>query len=151
LRATCDNLLEVYLNGENQHDGALGDWLKVSTFETSEILRVVALKCTDSGGKYGIIASLHNTQGEVELKTDTTWKCSSVYVEGWERPDFEDTSCDWNYAEKIKDHGDGPWQKKGQIRQISDEADWIWAEGTFTKIAYCRGQVKGISLTTRLL
>ena len=135
--------MEVYLDGVQKRDGHLGYWGSVSEFQTSKGLRVIALKCFDEGGGwYGILASLKNEEGETILLTDTNWKCSSVHEEGWEHPEFKDSSGNWQSASKIRDHGNGPW---GFRDGISHDADWIWAVGSGST-AYCRGVVKGTFL-----
>ncbi|XP_063675855.1 coadhesin-like [Bolinopsis microptera] len=107
---------------------------------TSKGLSVIALKCIDVGGQYGILASLQNEGGETIFLTDTNWKCSSVQEEGWKLPGFEGSSDKWQSASKIADHGVTPWR---YIAAISPNADWIWAVGAGERsTVYCRGVVK---------
>ena len=106
---------------------------------------VIALKCIDEGGDYGILASLDNAKGTTIFLTDTNWKCSSVEEVGWKLPGFEDSSGNWQSASKIADHGAHPWYDKAAA--ISHDADWIWAVGAGSKsTVYCRGIVKGTFL-----
>ena len=150
LRVTCDDHLELYLDGVQQQHSALKIWQQESTFEeiTSK-LEIIALKCVNTGGPGGIIASLENEDGDVVFYTDTYWKCSSVLEEGWQLSGFQDTSDNWHNAIKKGDNGDPTW---GFIKQISHDADWIWARAGGT--VYCRGVVftKGKNnILTRML
>ena len=137
LKITCDNILEVYLDGVQQQDNKLKAWNAESTFVTPDRLSLIALKCTNTGGPAGILASLQNEGGDVVFYTNTNWKCSSVLEEGWQLSEFQATSDNWQNAAKRGDHGSTTW---GYIGEISHDADWIWAAKNEATV-YCHGVV----------
>ena len=124
-----------------QQEGAnLRIWNKESTFETSADLGMISAKCHNTGGPGGLVGSLEDERGNVIFQTNTGWKCSAVLEEGWEQPEFQDTSSNWQNAKKVAVHdGSRPWTNI-VVGQISREAAWIWSK-TSTNTVYCRGKV----------
>ena len=100
---------------------------------------MIATKCQNTGGLAGILGSLENERGDILFVTNTEWKCSSVFEDGWEQPEFQDTSSNWQNAQKVSDH-DSTFLWKSLIGKISLNADWIWSQ-TQTMIVYCRGKI----------
>ena len=133
LRITCDDeIQELYLDGEQKiQDVNFQRYRRESTVETSDKLTVIAVKCVNTGGGAGMLASLENEMGETVFYTDTNWKCSTVLEEDWQLPMFQATTDNWQNAIKTGDHSQ-------KIGQISSDADWIWAVGKENTV-YCRG------------
>ena len=122
LRVTCDDILQVFLDGVEQTDASLGVFYAESVITPAEMFQVIAFKCRNTGGPSGIVASIEDEAGATIYTTDTSWKCSSTLQDGWSNMDFNSES--WPNAVKIADHGDSPWNTIGGI---SPDADWIWA------------------------
>jgi len=128
---TCDNILLLYVDGfgvTSPHNDA--DWRKTSSTLLPAGTRSVAVSCQDLHHQEGILAS--TTNGAL---TDSSWKCSSSSPNGWEQPDFDDSS--WAAAEEIANHGDSPWKTRPGI---NPNAKWIWTSGTprGDTTVYCR-------------
>ena len=140
LRINCDDHLTLYLDGVQQEGPNLKIWNQESTFETSADLGIIAAKCHNTGGPGGLVGSLEDERGDVIFDTNTGWKCSAVLEDGWEQPEFQDTSSNWQNAKKVADHdGSQPWTNM-VVGQISRDAEWIWSK-TLSTTVYCRGKV----------
>ena len=139
LRITCDDVIQkLYLDGEEQQDPKFRDWQSESTLETSDTLKVIAVRCINSGGgPAGIVASLENKEGKTIFYTNTNWTCSSERENNWYLPEFQATSANWENAVKRADHGGSHWPVIGEI---SRDADWIWAIRNPLTV-YCRGTI----------
>jgi len=129
LFATCDNEMEVFLDGVKYTDAAMKDYQKTSKVSIPRNTHVIAIYGKDWGGAEGIIAS--TTTGIV---TDGSWKCSSVKEDNWIMPDFDDSA--WNNADTSR----GVNTNKGYWQDISKNALWIWSTGMSNPPdeAYCR-------------
>ena len=118
LHATCDNKMKVFIDGFLQaEDGAMANWMLTSLLTMSPSTEVLAIECLDLGAQEGILASSDNG-----ILTDGSWSCSKVYVEGWTKPGFQDTSGSFMAAQVIGGHGVSPW---GVRPGISTAANWI--------------------------
>ena len=131
LKATCDDRMAVYIDGEYQYAADLNTYNILSTIVIPNSFKVIAIKCVDIGQGEGLLASAENYLGELVLLSDTTWKCSEVLEQGWEQTNFDASSENWNNAVDI---GEKSWSVKGQV---SPYADWIWTEKRVDTI-YCR-------------
>jgi hypothetical protein len=125
LRATCDNMMTVYVDGVQQHAGEMDNWRKESVLSVSPFFKTISIACVDMGGEEGLLASLHNAAGVEVLVTDSLWSCSGKEEKGWIEPNFKGTSGNWEPADVIGPHGMSPWKKIGEI---SDDAMWIWTK-----------------------
>ena len=132
LKATCDEKMTVYVDGYVQYAANLDTWNIQSTIVMPNGFKVIAIKCDNIWGDLGLIASVENHLGELVLLSDTTWKCSQVFEEGWQRKDYESSSENWQIATNI---GKKSWSVSGQISPL---ASWIWTEDRVDTI-YCRG------------
>ena len=71
LTATCDDVMIVYLDGEEQaQDDNMAHYNKPSTLTIPSTTSVLAIQCHNKNGPFGIIGS--TTDG---VMTDATWKC----------------------------------------------------------------------------
>jgi len=131
LFTTCDDVMELFLDGVKYTDAAMKDVRQTSEVSFPLDTGVIAISCKDTGGWEGILAS--TTTGIV---TDGSWKCSSVKEDYWEMSDFDDSA--WNNADISR--GTNEASSWGLRANINNDAHWIWSEGTPTKTtqAYCR-------------
>jgi len=149
LFATCDNEMEVFLDGVKYTDAAMKHWEKTSEVSIPPHTDVIAISCKDTGYTEGFVAS--TTTGIV---TDGSWKCSSVKEDNWMMSDFDDS--DWKSADTSRGTNVAPKQYNWGLRaNIDNNAHWIWATGYPTKTteAYCRkslvpGSTSTMSSTT---
>ena len=84
MHATCDDLLQVFADGEVV-GGNKGDWRKSHTITIPPGTRVLGLMCKDYGGAYGIVGST-----DTGLFTNESWVCSGENITGWAEPGFKD-------------------------------------------------------------
>ena len=85
LRATCNDTMKVFFDGYLQPEtAAMGRWNETSYLNIPANTNVLAIKCKNSEYQNGIPAS-----SSTGLKTDASWQCSSVYVDGWTLPGFD--------------------------------------------------------------
>jgi len=134
LFATCDNEMEVFLDGVKYTDPAMKNWAKTSTVSIPSDTDVIAIYGKNLGGPEGIIAST-----ATGIVTDGSWKCSSVKEDNWMMPDFDDSK--WKSADTSRGTNVAPKQYNWGLRtNIDKNAHWIWATGypTTTKEVYCR-------------
>jgi len=134
LFATCDDVMEVFLDGVKYTDTAMTHYTKTSKVSIPPHTDVIAISCKDTGGREGIVAS--TTTGII---TDGSWKCSSVKEDNWMMSDFDDSA--WNNADISRGTNVAPKQYPWGVRpKIANDANWIWATGYPTKTteAYCR-------------
>ena len=138
LRATCDNLMTVYVDGAKQKTDRMEDWKKESVIPMSTLFTVIAIKCINLRSSQGILASLQNANEDYVLVTDKKWRCSTTEEKGWMNPDFRETFGNWQPADIIGSHMRmWPWLRIGQI---SEEAKWIWTKAR-QRTVYCRYSV----------
>jgi hypothetical protein len=58
----------------------------------------------------GVIAGLALTftdSGELQLLSDSTWRCATEEITGWLDADFDDAT--WGHTVSLGRHGDAPW------------------------------------------
>ena len=131
LKATCDDKMTVYVDGGFRKAPHLDTRNIASTIVIPDGYEVIAIKCENIGGGEGLRASAENYLGELVLLSDSTWKCSTVFEEGWNVKDFQASSENWESASDIG-------EKFESVRgQISSYATWIWTKESVDTI-YCR-------------
>lgn len=132
LVSACDDIHIVY--GDGVQEGHSESWkdTRVSTLRT--MIKTLAIECKNKGGPHGLLASTPDGR----ILTNTTWKCSTQYQEGWNKYGFDDSQ--WNDA-VIIDNNVSPathgWKARPDIR---NDAKWIAAAKTVPAGAtsYCR-------------
>ena len=139
LRATCDNVMSVFVDGieqepETNSKNQIYPWQIEKVFYIAEYSEVIGISCIDEGLQEGILASLEDSEGITRLVTNSSWQCASVEHAGWSDPGFVADPELWGDADEGGKHGVKPW---GLIGNISEEASWIWAEERLST-AYCR-------------
>ena len=117
---------ETRIEHNNDHK-----WRVASIYQIPSDTQVISVEGTDAGMMFGILGSTSNG-----LLTNETWKCNSVFQQGWTSPDFDDK--DWPSANVVGNHGDKPWKT---ISGIARTAKWIWTNNN-TDVVYCRLKVQ---------
>jgi len=100
---------------------------------------VIAVKATDLHVVGGILAS--TVDGSI--LTNSSWKCTNVYYDGWQLVNFDDSS--WPSAYAIALHQTLPWTL---VPGIKTNAYWIWTpkyQGG-DLVVYCRKDLGKISV-----
>ena len=123
--------MTVYVDGGFRKARHLDTRNIASTIVIPDGYEVIAIKCENIGGDEGLLASAENYLGELVLLSDSTWKCSTVFEEGWNQKDFRASSDNWENATNI---GTKSWSVSGQI---SPYARWIWTKERANTV-YCR-------------
>jgi len=121
---TADNTLQLYIDGVDSEINTLStsaDWTQTKVAKLPRRSRVIAVKVTDTGVAAGLLAS---ATGDY-LLTDENWLVSDTLVDGWNKPNFDDSK--WTKATPQGNHGVQPW---GTRPQISSNAKWIWNKDT---------------------
>ena len=103
---------------------------------------MIAVKITD----YGVIGGLLGSFSDGTTVTDSSWRCSRTFYDGWTAPNYDDSS--WPFAVASRGQGDLVW---GIRPGVAASARWIWS-GSYTTdrppvTVYCR---KRISKTCNL-
>ena len=138
--ATCDDVMDVYVNGIpiTLPSAETVTYPLTSTFQINPGNRntcsnVLAIRCRDTGIIAGILASADNG-----LITDSSWRCSDKYEQGWALPGFTENPEHWKQASTYGRNGAHPWQF---LKSISPYANWIWTDrndGTTNMHVHCR-------------
>ena len=137
LRATCDNRMTLFVDGTQRQptSGSLTSWTEEKIFQIEQTFQTIAIKCRDTGGAEGTLASVENASGRTFLVTDGSWRCADSEQLGWTAADFNEDPAVWKSAVEIGAHGMGPW---GVVGSISQEAKWIWYQNRAVDISFCR-------------
>ena len=85
MHATCDDILQVFADGELVGGNKGGDWRNAHTITVPAGTRVLGLMCQDTGLHYGIVGST-----DTGLFTNESWVCSGENIPGWTEPGFKD-------------------------------------------------------------
>ncbi|MBL9151495.1 MAG: DUF1080 domain-containing protein [Verrucomicrobiales bacterium] len=114
LYATCDNELELWINGQNA--GRAPDWGDpVLRTDAATLLKpgrnVIAAKARNRGGSAAMVLKLEIEGADGKKTTilsDTDWRLSLSEAEGWKTAAFDDSS--WKISLKpMGKFGVGPW------------------------------------------
>jgi hypothetical protein len=119
-----DNGEEVYINGS--YVGGSNNWFTASNYSAvlNEGNNIIAVKGIDDGGAAALIAEIQ-VHGETRY-SDSNWKISNVYQQGWEDADFDDSS--WTNATEYGSYGVSPWRKRVSGLDNASQANWIWSD-----------------------
>ena len=149
LRATCDNMMTVFVDGVEQKAEGLTQWHKESKIPVPSNFKVIGIKCVDVGVIPGILASVHDGAGDDILVTDESWTCTQEAEKGWAEPGFASESVEWEEGDVIGKHGASPWKFIGQI---SRKANWIWTKDhKIRTTVYCRYEPVQVQVQTYTL
>ena len=136
MAVTCDNEVEVYVNGALEAINT--NWQMASTVHLGVPPAVVAIYCEDKGSYGGILAHLSKGDG-----TDGTWKCSTTFENHWNQITFDDSA--WFDAHEIATYPGGVWGNR--VSGMTGNAKWIWSTKYGPAVAdrkmYCRKTITG--------
>ena len=112
LVASCDNEMEVFLNGEAVASGT--EWQQAAKVNVARWLKagenILAVRAQNHGGPAAFVARLQVTlpdKKKMSIVTDGTWLSSLTKTDGWQMPGFATT--DWSKPATIAKLGDQPW------------------------------------------
>merc|ERR1712013_964951 len=103
----------------------------MGTADVPAATKVIGIACKDNGGGYGIVGSTDDG-----VVTDDTWVCSSKYVEGWNKPGFQDTNNDFSSPSTGSQYTDEP------PVGIAAEAKSLWGP-VKNGWAFCKKMISG--------
>jgi len=112
LQASCDNRLEVFLNGKPV--GSSQDWRSPIAADVLGAVtardNVLAVRGENEGGPAGMVLRLEMTLADQSKKvvvSDATWLASAKGPKGWETREFD--ASGWKPAVSLGALGTGPW------------------------------------------
>ena len=103
-----DKTEEAFVDGVQQELGTKANWTFETIISFNKLDRVLAIKVVNAFAGNGFLASISRETGQALFVTDSSWRCSVVQKDGWERADFQETS-DWGNAVEVAKHGEGVW------------------------------------------
>ncbi|MEZ5326753.1 MAG: plastocyanin/azurin family copper-binding protein [Verrucomicrobiales bacterium] len=108
LTVSCDNWAKVWVNGHEAFEAT--EWGMPGKMNVAKWLtagnNVIAIHARNQGGAAGLVAEL-KIDGKVVLDSGDDWKISEKRVDGWQKPEFDDSG--WSGATVIAKYGSGPW------------------------------------------
>ena len=142
LKVFCDDYTTIYIDGIEKYNDT--NYQTLAELSVPSPSRVVAVKCHNKGGDWGIVAEMRDAEGNGIMVTDNSWRCAGLEESGWEKPDFVEGD---NWEEPL-DRGD-----EHVMRDNSEESNWnqitsperrvIWSSGDIKdRTAYCRIKLK---------
>lgn len=125
---TADDYYTAYLNGERilSSPKVTDGWRTAETVDVTEQARAavggsltVAAEVTNGTGASinpgGLLGKLviRTADGELQLRTDGTWRITQNAPTGWQQPGFDDAG--WAAAQPLAPYGQGPWGSSVRI------------------------------------
>ncbi|MGB7161449.1 MAG: family 16 glycoside hydrolase, partial [Tepidisphaeraceae bacterium] len=116
LTATCDNQLEVFVNGASvgKSAGKGDDWKQPIAVDVAKHLafghNAIAVRGKNTGGPAGLLLKLEVEMSDGQrdtLVTDGAWIATSGEKPGWSNQNFDGVG--WSNAQVIADAGAEPW------------------------------------------
>lgn len=158
----CYNAIQLYLDG-SQMMIVDSEGHQLNAFQVNNALlsfpaklsyaSLLAVTCqTTSTSQGGLIASTtpnFDSQGQGQIVTDSSWRCSRIPTPGWHTPEFDDTK--WPRATEIQrniPHNISATtsslpQQLPYVPRISTNATWITVgSANIPGTIYCRKQLK---------
>ena len=112
LVASCDNEMDVFLNGESVASGK--EWQQPAKVSVTRWLKagenILAVRAQNHGGPAAFVARLQVTlpdKKKMSIVTDGSWLSSLTKADGWQTVGFAAT--DWVKSATIAKLGDQPW------------------------------------------
>ena len=121
LSGRAEDIADIYADGDFLT--TINYPFSISTATLPDNTRLLSVRATNTGGKYGFIIKLSNG-----FVTDTHWRCSNTEHDNWNKLSFNDD--EWQPAITLT------WPV--WWTHDLDPAEVIWAK-TYTHIVYCRG------------
>jgi hypothetical protein len=130
LEITCDDELEIFVDGKEKNPSGAKVFNMTSTISIPKSTITLAIKCKNYGGPYGIVGHAQEEFGKIAFITDDTWRCTAKLEEGWQSTSFNE-SDDWEAAESVAKPPHGPYSTRTGMT--------IWTKnGDRDTIVYCR-------------
>jgi len=133
-KVICDDLSTIYVDGEEREAAGTGAWNQLATLSISNDARAVGIKCTNTGGPYGIMSQIENSAGAVVDVSDSSWQCSNTAEDGWATADF---AGQWDAASNEYRHS-GYAVDQGAWAGMSPNKEIIWTGSGADTTVYCR-------------
>ncbi|MDG2125955.1 MAG: c-type cytochrome [Verrucomicrobiales bacterium] len=113
LFATCDNVMEVWVNGKKVAENS--EWASPVKVDVQKLLKggknLIAVRgANDGGSAAGFVAKLEVELADgkkVVVESDASWKLSGEAGSGWQGEGFNDAG--WKPAVAMVALGGGPW------------------------------------------
>ena len=148
VKVYCDDQATVCIDGMLCDTEGREEWDET----VSDDIKLLAVKCFDSGGFGGFLASV-GYDGNV-LVSDGHWKCSDQLTadeeDEWYKLDFDDSHWNNAYVIELNGGGDGIRDYRSDF---SDETTWLWTDEDFERASgldrdvdrtiYCRSPLLG--------
>ena len=135
----CDDQMTLWVDGEQKDVAGQGVWNQMSTISLRPATQVLGVKCVNTGGPYGIMGAITDSEGKEVLVTDNSWSCSNTADEGWETADFQEGD-NWNsasyYPHRNYITNSGSWASMSANRQV------IWTSSAADTTVYCRKVIR---------
>lgn len=111
LSVAVDNTCRVVVNGKEAGTHAL--WQIAKTMDITGLLHagenVICIEAMNGGGPAGLLlmGTIRMNQTEMDVQSDSSWKCSRVKKDGWEQPGFDDSA--WEPGMELGAPPVAPW------------------------------------------
>ena len=112
LIASCDNEMEVFVNGQSVASGK--EWQQPAKVNVARWLlageNILAVRAQNHGGTAAFVARLQVTLADkkkLTVVTDGSWLSSLTKAEGWQAAGF--ATADWTKPATLAKLGDQPW------------------------------------------
>ena len=130
--SACDDIQYVY--GDGTQEGNQDNWKGTLTSTLPTISKTIAVSCFNKGGPAGFIGSTPDGR----ILTNSTWKCSTVYEDGWNKFGFDDSQ--WSNAVIVDTNNDPMTHGWKNRPDINSKALWISAAENIpaNSTSYCR-------------
>ncbi|HRT23617.1 MAG TPA: family 78 glycoside hydrolase catalytic domain [Anaerohalosphaeraceae bacterium] len=128
---TADDFAQVYLNGhlvQSFHNHKVFDDVRLQDYlvKGRNVLAVLAANEGQQPNPAGLLAAVHlqMLDGRVlDFVSDSSWKASDKEVDGWRKPDFDDS--DWTAAVVVGAYGSAPWQETRPHQMVLPPARYL--------------------------
>ncbi|MFT6899526.1 MAG: subtilisin family serine protease, partial [Paraglaciecola sp.] len=123
IKLSVDNSEKVFYNGVLL--GGSQDWKQSTSYNVNvmQTNNVIAIKAIDLGGVGALLAQIE-FDGQASY-SDDNWKVSTVFAEGWQQTDFDDSH--WQSASIYGFYGVTPWKLNVSGFSSNSQAQWIWS------------------------
>ena len=137
LSVTVDHILSaIYIDGVQIPPSTLINsdvWTAADQVQLSDTLKVIAVLGTgNQDGHEAILGSDSNGL----VWTNGSWKCNSVYFDGWTNITFDDRT--WPNAKEIQLNAGSSRPEQPSVKA---DAYWIWTTNEYDTPVYCRVNV----------
>ena len=138
LKVVCDDITTIFVDGEQKNVPGTGAWNQLATLQIPASTGAIGIQCRNTGGPYGIMAQVADSQGNILVVSDHTWKCSNTPQAGWSTSGFsEDDSWKRPFlylGQKAYNSDTGAWKGMSPNKKV------IWSSPR-DATAYCRKEL----------